>query len=153
MHHKMMPVTRKGHIFWKCRDKNRLSRLALLPVLTVPWRPWWKAEHSLMFLSALCGWSHGGPFDYSGIIFWLRFNMALLRESLGISFFCPVRMWMKWLREQKQAVSPSYLSQKELHVWFVHLFFFRFKLHIFGGSNLKFFQIGQRGCLGVEIWQ
>lgn len=123
--YKTMPFTRKGHIFQKCWDKTLLSFFPLLPVMAVPWRSWCKAEHvaSLMFLSTLCGWSHGGPFDYSGIIFWLQFNMALLRESQWNFLFLPcvnVNELITWAKTGIFSVPPW--SQEEFSFCFVPFF-------------------------------
>ena len=117
--YKTMPFTRNGHIFQKCWDKNRLSFFSLLSILAMPWRSWWKAEHvvSLMFLSTLCGWSHGEPFDYSGIIFWLQFNMALLREreteramEFPFSALCECE-WTDYMSKSRDFLCPTLKSK------------------------------------------
>lgn len=104
-------VTKKGHILPKF--KKFLSYFSLVPVSAVQWRSWWTAEHvaSLMFLSTLCGWSHGGLFDYSGIIFWLQFNMAFLRESQWNFLFLPcvnLNGLITWAKAGIFSVDPSH---------------------------------------------
>lgn len=102
------------------------SSLFLLPVFAVPWRSFWKAEHvaSLMFLSTLCGWSHGGPFDYSGIIFWLQFNMVLLRER-AMEFPSSALCEREWTNYMRHFLCPTLKSRGVPHI------FYQLKFHIF----------------------
>lgn len=92
-----------------------------------------------MFLSALCGWSHGGGlFDYSGIIFWLQFNMTLLREQKPLEFtFLPLlceRQRTDYMRTSRHLLPVIPESQKRISFW--NWWVYKFWFHISRGYTV-----------------